>query len=246
MNIRFYYQYRCGANWKNTGEVIFANPDGLSKEEVHNRLLAAISDGEFFIAEAVHIPERYEGVYDPKHSHGWHEYLSVEESEDEETDKEGRSIKAFLALVEEKSAAIWTPVRGHEAEYLILRFRDSDILDAPEAVAFELTGGRFETLIRSITKQVKESPLEVVKFIYPCPNGLWLVEIDDYDEDVFVAQINTNDHKECALKLYAEMQVFPDGGIYISISFSGSYSGTESIETKQEFSIDTFPQKEKE
>jgi len=242
MNIRFYYQYRCGANWKNTGEVIFSNPDGLSEEEIHNRLLAAISDGEFFIAEAIHIPERYEGVYDPKYSHGWHEYLFVEESDYEETDKEGRSIKAFLELVEEKSKEIWTPERGHEAEYLFLRFRDSDILDAPQAVAFELTDGRFETLIRSITKQVKESPLEVIKFIYPCPNGLWLKEIDDYDEDVFVAQFNTNDHKESELKLYAEMQVFLNGDIYISISFSGA----ESIETEQAFSIATFPKKEKE
>jgi len=246
MNIRFCYQYRCGANWKNTGEVVFANPDDLSEEEIHNRLLAVISDGEFFVAEAVHIPERYEGVYDPKYSHGWHEYLFVEESESKETDKEGRSIKAFLELVEEKSTAIWTPVRGHEAEHLILRFRDSDFLDAPEAVAFELTDGRFEILIRSITKQVKESSLKVVKFIYPCPNGLWLEEIDDYDEDIFLTQLNTNDHKECKLKLYAEIQVFPNGEMYISISFSGSFSGTESIETKQAFSIDTFPKKEKE
>jgi len=243
MNIQFYYQYRCGANWKNAGEVIFSNPEGLSIEEIHNRLMPAFSDNEMFIAEAICVPERYEGVYDPKYSHGWHEYLSVEESEDEETDKEGRSIKAFLELVEEKSAAIWTQVRGHEAEYLILRFRDSDILDAPEALAFELTDGRFETLIRSITKQVKESPLKVNKFIYPCPNGLWLKEIDDYDKDVFLAQINTNEHKGCELKLYAEMQVFPDGEITISISF---FHGIESIETEQPFSIDTFPKKEKE
>lgn len=242
MNIRFYYQYRCGANWKNTGEVIFSNPEGLLEEEIHQRILKAISGNQLFIAEAIHIPERYEEDYDPKYSHGWHEYLCVEESEDEETDKEGRSIKAFLEVVKEKSAAIWTPVRGHEAEYLILRFRDSDILDAPEAVAFELTDGRFATLIRSITKQVKEAPLEVIKFIYPCPNGLWLKEIDDDSEDVFVAQLNTNDHEECELKLYAEMQVFLNGDIYISISFSGA----ESIETEQAFSMATFPNKEKE
>ncbi|MBC8333755.1 MAG: hypothetical protein H8E29_00680 [Anaerolineales bacterium] len=242
MNIRFYYQYRCRANWKNTGEVIFSNPEGLPEEEIHQRILKAISGNQLFIAEAIHIPERYEEDYDPKHSHGWHEYLFIEECGDKETDKEGRSTKAFLEVVEEKSAAIWTPVRGHEAEYLIVRFRDSDILDAPEAVAFELTEGRFATLIRSITKQVKEAPLEAIKFIYPCPNGLWLKEIDDYDEDVFVAQINTNDHKECELEIYAEMQVFPDGEIYISISFSGA----ESIETKQAFCIDTFPKKEKE
>ncbi len=60
MNIRFCYQYRCGANWKNTGEVVFANPDDLSEEEIHNRLLAVISDVELFVAEAVLIPERYE------------------------------------------------------------------------------------------------------------------------------------------------------------------------------------------
>jgi hypothetical protein len=246
MNIRFCYQYRCGANWKNKGEVIFSNPEGLSAEEIHDRFLAAISGGEFFVAESVNIPERYEEVYDPKYSHGWHEYLFVEESEHKATDKEGRSIKAFLELVEEKSAEIWTPVRAHEAKYLILRFRDSDFLDAPEAVAFELTDGRFATLIHSITKQVKEAPLEVVKFIYPCPNGLWLKEIDGDSEDVFLAQLNTKDYKECELKLYAEMQVFPDGEITISISFSGSYSGTESIETKQAFSIDSFPIKEKE
>jgi hypothetical protein len=239
MNIRFCYQYRCGANWKNTGEVIFSNPDGLSEEEIDSRFSAVIRD--HFVAEAVHVPECYEEVYDPKYSHGWHEYLFVEESESEATDKEGRSIKTFLELVEEKTAAIWTPVRGHEAEYLILRFRDSDFLDAPEAVAFELTNGRFETLIRSITKQVKESPLKVVKFIYPCPNGLWLAEIDDYDEDVFIVQLNTNDHKECKLKLYAEMQVFTDGEITISISFSG----TESIETAQAFRIDIFPLKKR-
>jgi hypothetical protein len=242
MNIRFYYQYRCGANWKDTGQVIFSNPDGLSEAEIDSRLLAAFTSNESFIAEAIHIPVRFEGIYDPQYSHGWHEYLSVEESETKETDKEGRSIKAFLELVEEKSAAIWAPVRGHEAEYLILRFRDSDFLDAPEAVAFELTDGRFATLIHSITKQVKEAPLEVIKFIYPCPNGLWLKKIDGYDEDVFVAQLNTNDHEECELKLYAEMQVFLNGDIYISISFSGA----ESIETEQAFSMATFPNKEKE
>ena len=245
MNISFQYQYRCGANWKNTGEVIFPNPEGLSAEEIHVRLLGAFTDEAFFVAEAIRIPVRFEADYDPKYSHGWHEYLFVEESKYEATDKEGRSIKTFLEEVEEKSKAIWTPVRGHEAEYLILRFRENDILDAPEAVAFELTNGRFETLIRSITKDVKESTLEATKFIYPCPNAFWLKEIGDYDKDVFTANLNTNDYQESKLKLYAEMQVFRKGEIYISISFEGLLSELR-VESKQAFSIDTFPKKEKE
>lgn len=242
MNIRFYYQYRCGANWKNSGEVIFSNPEGLSEEEIHNRLLKAFSDGEKFIAEVLHIPERYEGVYDPKYSHGWHEYLLVEESEYEASDKEGRSIKEFLEGVEEEARKIWTPLRGYEADYLVLRFRTNGIFGVPEAVAFELTDGRFETLIRSITKQVKESTLDATKYIYPCPNGLWLEEIDDYSEDVFITRLNTNEHKESKLKFFAEMQVFSDGEIHISVSFSG----TGSIETERPFSIASFSKKEKE
>ena len=58
-NIRFVYLYRDGANYKSWGEVVFANPDQLTLDEIENRLSDAFLPDRLFIASQISIPEKF-------------------------------------------------------------------------------------------------------------------------------------------------------------------------------------------
>ncbi|MBI3283544.1 MAG: hypothetical protein HYZ65_01650 [Burkholderiales bacterium] len=68
MNIRFSYLYCDAGNFKNFGEVVFANPNNLPLEELSAKVKQALLDGMFFDAYAVGVPELFFDDYRGKSS----------------------------------------------------------------------------------------------------------------------------------------------------------------------------------
>ena len=101
-NIKVNYLYQDGANYKSWGNVIFANPDILTLDEIENRLANAFLPEKLFIAHQISIPEKFlflEGKF-TKFDHCYHEFDHVEFCEENPTDNLNRSISDFLNDVE--------------------------------------------------------------------------------------------------------------------------------------------------
>ena len=96
-NIQLNYLYRCGGNYKNFGEVIFANPDGLSLQQVEEAIKATLIDHHWFYAHHWHLPSLHFPKWDPELDHLWHEYEGVEYTGLPATD--ARSISQFMAAI---------------------------------------------------------------------------------------------------------------------------------------------------
>lgn len=108
-NIRFNYLYRDGANHKSWGEIVFANPDGLSLYEIEKRLINGFVSDAFFIADQISIPEKFlflNGKF-TNFDHCYHEFDSVEFCNEEPTDNLNRSITGFLENAELASQYGW-------------------------------------------------------------------------------------------------------------------------------------------
>lgn len=95
MNIALSYMYRDGANYKQRGEVVFANPGNMPVSLVDHQIRATLFQDNLFIARQVAIPEQFmvESPFD-KDDHAWHEYEEVEKSNKPVTDD--RSIGHFI------------------------------------------------------------------------------------------------------------------------------------------------------
>jgi hypothetical protein len=96
-NIRFSYRYRDAGNNKLFGETIFSNPDNLQISEIVKKIKDSLIDGEFFNPTNREIaPLNFES-YDEELDHDWLEYVEIEETHDEITDK--HSIKSFIESI---------------------------------------------------------------------------------------------------------------------------------------------------
>lgn len=94
-NIKFNYEYRDAANYKNHGSVIFSNPgDVICLPALESQLRETFIDQEFFHAESLSIPSLYFKDRDPELDHDWHHFNSLELTGEPSTDE--RSIEAFL------------------------------------------------------------------------------------------------------------------------------------------------------
>lgn len=101
-NIKFNYLYRDGANYKSWGEVVFANPENLTLDEVDKKLVDAFLPDKLFVASQVSIPEKFlflNGKF-TKYDHCYHEFDCVEVCEESSTDNLGRTIADFLRDIE--------------------------------------------------------------------------------------------------------------------------------------------------
>jgi hypothetical protein len=96
-NIQLNYLYRCGGNYKNYGEVIFSNPEGLTLEDITQQITDKCIDGLWFYAHLCHIPTLFFDKYSPELDHPFHEYESVEHTHLPSTD--ARSIRQFVAAI---------------------------------------------------------------------------------------------------------------------------------------------------
>lgn len=108
-NIKFYYVYRDGANYQSWDDVIFANPDQLTLEEIENRLISAFLVDKLFVAHQIAVPEKFSflGGKFTKFDHCYHEFDHVEFCAEDPTDNLNRSISDFLKDVELTAQQGW-------------------------------------------------------------------------------------------------------------------------------------------
>lgn len=93
-NILFSYLYRDGANYKNYGEVVFANPTNLSLTTIKETIESKLLDGEWFYAHKWNLPDLHFEKWDIEIDHTFHEFEGVEETDRAPTDT--RTINEFI------------------------------------------------------------------------------------------------------------------------------------------------------
>lgn len=93
-NVLLSYMYRDGANYKNHDEVVFANPEGLPLEFIEAKIKERLIDNEWFYVERWLLKDLHFPKWDGEIDLLWHEFNSVEYTDDEPTDK--RTIAEFL------------------------------------------------------------------------------------------------------------------------------------------------------
>ena len=108
-SMKFNYLYRDAGNYKKWGDVTFSNSEKMTAEEVSSRLRKAFDSGSLFIAAQIKIPEvflfpEWDLSLD---DHCFHEFVSVELSDESTSDQRRRSIKSFVEEVESESKRGW-------------------------------------------------------------------------------------------------------------------------------------------
>ena len=99
MNIKFCYQYRDAANYKQYNEVIFSNPNKRSLEEINNLIRKSLIDDCWFYAESWSLPDMHFVNYkwDNELDHAWHEYNGIVYTD--VTNSTGRNIEDLLIII---------------------------------------------------------------------------------------------------------------------------------------------------
>lgn len=99
VHIKFKYLYRDAGNYKQFNEVVFANPDRLSVQEVDKAIRQRLIDGQWFVPEEWQLARLHSKDYpwDPALDHDWHEYEGIEETMELATEE--RSIDKFLESI---------------------------------------------------------------------------------------------------------------------------------------------------
>ena len=112
-NTLFSYLYRDAGNYKQFGEIVFA---GAPTDELLQRLEKTLSDHILFIARQVDVPEvsfEATGTYQRNiDDHPWHEFESMEPTEDPPDDARHRTIEELVTQFESASKAGWKPDRS--------------------------------------------------------------------------------------------------------------------------------------
>lgn len=96
MNIEFEYLYRDAGNNKIWNSVVFANPRGLAPSYIADQIRNALIDETFFDAAYVRLPNIGFAEPDPSLDHGWHEFSTVELTDEEPDDRLGRTIDELI------------------------------------------------------------------------------------------------------------------------------------------------------
>ena len=107
-NVKFRYLYRDGSNYKNWAEIVFRNPEKLGTGNITEHLEKAFDD-HLFIARQIRIPEVFsfpDGEF-TSDDHCYHEFYSVEITDEAANDAEGRSIHLLLTQVAEDARDGW-------------------------------------------------------------------------------------------------------------------------------------------
>lgn len=109
MNMKFNYLYRDAGNYKSWGAVVFKNPDGLPIGAIESRLRKAFFQHVLFMAGQIGVPEIFlDGEGNATEDDVcFHEFDSVELSDEVPTDAADRTIGDFLKVVEQASDAGW-------------------------------------------------------------------------------------------------------------------------------------------
>ena len=99
MNIKFYYLYRDGANYKNFHETVFSNSNDLKLNLIEEIIRKHLIDGQWFVSKEWNVPDLHfrEFSWDSEVDHDWHEFERLEETLDRVTHE--KSIEDFLQLI---------------------------------------------------------------------------------------------------------------------------------------------------
>ncbi|MFA6086376.1 hypothetical protein [Mucilaginibacter sp.] len=81
-DIKFSYLYRDGANYKNHSFVIFANPTNADLFELETLIHSKLINDTWFYVNQWELPDLHFGTWDNEIDHTWHEFESVEHSEE--------------------------------------------------------------------------------------------------------------------------------------------------------------------
>lgn len=99
-NIKLYYLYRDGANFKQYSEVIFKNPDATNLKEIEVGIITALIESTWFNAKAWDVPELFFHQYkfDASIDHGLHEFHSIAITSEKTNDE--RTINEFIKYLQ--------------------------------------------------------------------------------------------------------------------------------------------------
>ena len=81
-NIKLNYLYRDSANYKNFNSVIFKNDLSISIEELETLIKSKLIYREWFYADQWKLPELFSSFFDYTIDPTWHEFESLEYSEE--------------------------------------------------------------------------------------------------------------------------------------------------------------------
>lgn len=104
MNVRFVYLYRDAGNFKNWGEVVFANPRNIHADRVAAMAEKVLRiDGFYFVASEVNVPDLRFPERNGNLDHDWHEVHAFQATNDAPNDSQGRDVEAFIELLQRAS-----------------------------------------------------------------------------------------------------------------------------------------------
>jgi hypothetical protein len=111
MSIKFNYLYRDASNFKKWASVVFANPEGLSVDDIGDSLRNNFLSDQLFIAHQIRIPQAFLFAQYPLtvDDHCFHEFYSVEPASDAANDTFDRSILGFIVEVHTEACLGWAP-----------------------------------------------------------------------------------------------------------------------------------------
>lgn len=101
MNVRFEYLYRDAGNFKNWGEIVFANPRNISADRIAAmEEKATCIDSLYFVAADLKVPDLHFAEFNEALDHNWHEVHAFQVTEDTPNDSQGRNIEEFFELLQ--------------------------------------------------------------------------------------------------------------------------------------------------
>ncbi len=96
MNIRMEYLYRDASNYKNWGEVVFANPTGIGIEHLKKLVGDVLFERQYFIAQSASLPDLHFPECSIALDHDWHELFALAETDDRPTDSGARTVEQLI------------------------------------------------------------------------------------------------------------------------------------------------------
>jgi len=96
-NIQFNYLYRDGGNYKKSGFAIFANPDNIALLELEALIRSKLIDHEWFYVDQWKLPDLHFDTWDNELDHTFHEFESIEYTEEAITSK--ITLAEFTGLI---------------------------------------------------------------------------------------------------------------------------------------------------
>ena len=96
MNLRMDYLYRDAGNYKNWGEVVFANPNRVPAIDAEKLVVAELFERQYFFAESVGLPDLHFPEHNLELDHCLHEFHAIAETEEVPDDFQGRNIEQLI------------------------------------------------------------------------------------------------------------------------------------------------------